>query len=204
MILCLPGFKRCAVCGSVLSLDAFYNNASRRDGKAKHCKGCAERFTKEWKARNQEHVKAHRRERYVRERTWEFLKRKEWYERKVQEEGEAFLAHEREINRESCRKYREEHVEQRKASAAKRKAAKLGCLEHFTAEEWEMLCARFEKRCLKCGRQDKSLTPDHVVPLAWGGSDTIENIQPLCGQCNSSKGARRATDYRESHNAARV
>jgi len=33
------------------------------------------------------------------------------------------------------------------------------------------------------------------VPLIKGGSDSIDNLQPLCGYCNSSKGTR-VIDYR--------
>ena len=32
------------------------------------------------------------------------------------------------------------------------------------------------------------LTVDHVVPLSLGGGNGIDNIQPLCQNCNSSKG----------------
>jgi 5-methylcytosine-specific restriction endonuclease McrA len=63
-----------------------------------------------------------------------------------------------------------------------------------TEEQWEALCAKHGDRCLRCRRKRK-LTKDHVVPVAMGGSDDISNLQPLCQQCNSSKGARYV-DYR--------
>jgi 5-methylcytosine-specific restriction endonuclease McrA len=46
-----------------------------------------------------------------------------------------------------------------------------------------------------CCKQEKPLTIDHVVPLSLGGSNSIDNLQPLCHQCNSRKGTR-IIDYR--------
>lgn len=34
-----------------------------------------------------------------------------------------------------------------------------------------------------------SFTVDHIVPLAAGGTDTIDNIQPAHRKCNRDKGA---------------
>jgi hypothetical protein len=31
------------------------------------------------------------------------------------------------------------------------------------------------------------LEADHIVPLTRGGTDDIDNIQPLCGTCNRKK-----------------
>ena len=35
----------------------------------------------------------------------------------------------------------------------------------------------------------RNLTVDHVVPQSKGGTDALENLQLLCGACNSTKGA---------------
>lgn len=63
-----------------------------------------------------------------------------------------------------------------------------------TQQEWDALCAHYEQRCLRCG-QVKPLTEDHVTPLSRGGSNAIENIQPLCLDCNRWK-RDQTIDYR--------
>lgn len=65
---------------------------------------------------------------------------------------------------------------------------------HFTAKEWNDLCSQYHYCCVRCGKQ-KRLTADHIRPLFLGGSDGIENIQPLCKVCNSIKGTQYI-DYR--------
>ena len=30
---------------------------------------------------------------------------------------------------------------------------------------------------------------DHVIPVALGGANTVDNLQVLCGPCNRAKGA---------------
>jgi len=58
-----------------------------------------------------------------------------------------------------------------------------------SAGEWELLKLQHGYRCPACGQQEPDivLTQDHIVPLSQGGSDWIENIQPLCKSCNSKK-----------------
>lgn len=56
-----------------------------------------------------------------------------------------------------------------------------------TKAEWELLQAQYNWTCPCCKKQGIKLTRDHIIPVVKGGSDNIENIQPLCGSCNSRK-----------------
>jgi 5-methylcytosine-specific restriction endonuclease McrA len=71
--------------------------------------------------------------------------------------------------------------------------------EVFSDIEWLYLKAHYGFRCLQCGRSEPDITlvPDHITPASKGGSHAIDNIQPLCRDCNYQKGARHA-DYRYS------
>lgn len=58
-----------------------------------------------------------------------------------------------------------------------------------TFGEWEILKAQYNYTCPSCSEEEPKikLTEDHIIPLSKGGSDKIENIQPLCGSCNFKK-----------------
>lgn len=63
-----------------------------------------------------------------------------------------------------------------------------------TGLEWELLRAVCGNRCVRCGSTE-SIEKDHITPICQGGDDSIENLQPLCALCNSSKGGE-AIDFR--------
>lgn len=65
----------------------------------------------------------------------------------------------------------------------------------------------YGNRCLACGAEDLSyalngrmeadvmITIDHVIPKSKGGTNDINNLQPLCKPCNNAK-ADTIVDYR--------
>jgi len=66
-------------------------------------------------------------------------------------------------------------------------------------EEWKLLKKKFNNTCPCCGISEPiiKLSEDHIIPLSKGGSDSIDNIQPLCLACNMKKHTKiiRYTKY---------
>lgn len=50
--------------------------------------------------------------------------------------------------------------------------------------------------CVYCGR-DYNIQVDHKIPVSRGGTNDEWNLQPACGQCNASKGAKTHDEYLE-------
>jgi hypothetical protein len=93
---------------------------------------------------------------------------------------------------------------------ARRRQAK--GVEYYNEQEWESLLAATGRKCLCCGEPEATaiysfrggpqrgrLTPDHIKPVISGGTESIENIQPLCLPCNMKKGTN-VIDYRSTSN----
>lgn len=91
--------------------------------------------------------------------------------------------------------YFDKFPEKRLEYERNRRARIRGSGGKFTSEEWKRVCDFYGNKCLSCGKDDEKLTLDHVIPLKAGGKHSIENIQPLCGHCNYSKGTK-IIDYR--------
>lgn len=59
-----------------------------------------------------------------------------------------------------------------------------------TKAEWENCKMIHGHRCFYCGKISNKLSKDHVIPVAFGGSNTIDNIVPACMDCNRRKGTK--------------
>lgn len=116
---------------------------------------------------------------------------------KYREQSRVYHEAKREKHNEQMNTYRRNNLEAFAVREANRHARKKSAEGSFTQHEWHNLCAYYDFTCLRCGRQepDIELTVDHVISLSKGGRNSIENLQPLCRTCNTSKHAR-AIDYR--------
>lgn len=86
-------------------------------------------------------------------------------------------------------------LEQQNSGNRSERLAAARQLATHTALEWEVMASIFGC-CVRCGVVEK-LVKDHIVPIYQGGSDGLENIQPLCRSCNASKGSE-AVDHRDN------
>lgn len=64
-------------------------------------------------------------------------------------------------------------------------------------QDWSAMKIFFNNTCVMCFGESRLLNVerDHIIPIYQGGSNAINNIQPLCAKCNSSKGPD-SRDYR--------
>ncbi len=90
--------------------------------------------------------------------------------------------------------YRRNHPEKHILDKQRRKARIISVGGSFSEREWLDLCLHYGNQCLRCGARDR-LTIDHIVPISRGGSNNIDNVQPLCLTCNLKK-YKHTHDYR--------
>lgn len=90
-----------------------------------------------------------------------------------------------------CHKCQQDDSNRRNHRAFKhlRRARERNATGKFTAGDFLGLVELVGNRCPCCGKSFLGVKPtiDHIVPLSKGGSNGIENIQPLCLACNVRK-----------------
>ena len=86
-----------------------------------------------------------------------------------------------------------------------RRNLEVGAEGSHTTKDWRVLKLRYLYMCLCCKRQEPEikLEQDHIIPLSSGGTDYIENIQPLCRSCNGVK-YTKTKDYRNNFNKSEI
>lgn len=169
----------------------FDRKGSSKDGRKSWCKACGKVIShrryeakrkeilaagRKWKAENPEKVKTrsneycaeHREERNAYKRT------------KYNENPQADWARRGEWVRNNPVKAREQR---------RRRAHLVKNAGEIDVVAWNNKLKDLEYKCQHCGTTNR-VEMDHKIPLFKGGTNHIDNLQPLCHPCNSRKGIR--------------
>jgi len=159
--------KICSGCKVAKTAENFSKCSARKDGLHNYCKECA---------------KENRHKRYLLKIVEEREQNRRWHLDNKPWKDPAKREHHNAWRRDSDRK-----------PEVQKRRAKLLAGGSFTSEEWSQLCTTYGNKCLRCGKLETTI--DHVIPISKGGSNTIDNLQPLCLDCNMWKGTQ-TIDYR--------
>ncbi len=141
-----------------------------------HKKEISENKKKYWEA-NRETLRIKNKEHYRKRRDERLTKQK------------IYAENTKDHKKEYDRKYRKLNKTKRSFWNNSRRVRKLNAGGFHSINDWEILKAQYNWTCPSCKKQEPIifLTRDHIIPIVKGGSDNIENIQPLCKSCNSKK-----------------
>lgn len=207
------GLKKCNKCKSILPLSEF--RLTPKGGYTSPCKSCQREYRQQNRDRFRELENTRRKnlsldQREARRRRWrekpetqakEDVYNKNYRRRDYVKDKNKARNIEYRSHPENQEKARQKTIAWRKANQEKaRHQAKIkayrkkGAEGSHTLDQWLTLLSYFDC-CPKC-REDRILTRDHIIPLTAGGTNYIDNIQPLCRSCNSKKLNTTIIDYR--------
>lgn len=193
--------KHCPSCNEDKPRSEFFSDRRNKNGLSSYCKACTAIRTTKYREKNRDKVNLWAREQTKRDTEKRIASG--WVPRRT---GEEVKQHKKEYQKEWrknnlsrladwFRNYRKKNPEYYRDADRKKKYKRRGAVGSYTQAQFRELCERYGNCCLRCGRTDVKLTPDHVVPISKGGSNTIDNLQPLCMECNNWK-RTQTIDYR--------
>lgn len=185
--------KQCTKCGETKPLSEFYKHPQCRFGVEPTCKLCRDAKNKAWFLKNKEAHNKRSTENYHKNKERHAERCKAWAianRDKMRAYVKKYYAANKEKEAVRRLKYEQQNPAQMKVNRATRRARKLGAVGSHTKAQVLSLLDRQRGRCAACKKTLKQYHADHVIPLARGGTNYIENIQILCPSCNSKKHAK--------------
>lgn len=196
----------------------FYKNNRYSDGLDCKCKTCAKMYarknrsyekSRKYAIANRDRINERRRERriesdkereyardrYAKNKTKIRKTRNEKYAQRYYQTAKRYYGNNADKIKERTSAYKKTERGRRVSieSFHRRRDRINATINDLTASEWDEIIEKQENKCARCnGTFDVSTPPtiDHIVPVSKGGPTTKNNIQALCGKCNSAKGVR--------------
>ena len=200
--------KKCAICGA-----EFETKYSRAKYCSKKCGVKAENNTeraklarKEWLEKNKERKRQkdkETRDNYTDERKREIKEKNHQYyllnKNKILDNSKRWKIENQEYYKEYCRQYSKEYNMSENGKYINRlKVHRRRAIEDSLDKiDYRAVKDKFDRlgnKCVICGSTE-NITIDHIVPITKGGTNDIDNLQPLCKSCNSSKNNKTMEEF---------
>lgn len=176
--------KRCCRCSISKPYSELVKGKNCVGGVRGLCKECRNKESSKWRSEHKEEMVAMR-------NAWleKNIERRKEYERKRYIENKERLNALGKI-------WRENNLDKLRAKEARRRARRAGSGGSYSSEQISNLLVLQKCKCAMCKISLKNgMEHDHIISLALGGSNNIENIQLLCPTCNRRKNAKHPIDY---------
>lgn len=144
----------------------------------------------DWYIRNKDKHKSNTKQYYENNRVW-FSNHNKIYRREHLEESREYLrryyAENRLVLNMISKHWRDTHREDVRIYRRNRRAREKNAVGSFSTKDFTSLKILLGHHCLGCWVVLDNLVSDHIIPLSKGGTNFIDNIQPLCSKCNRVK-----------------
>ena len=184
--------KTCKKCGETKTLDEFYSDTSRLDGKHPYCAECKKADASHYQKENYDKV-------YARIKRWEKENidkvrayNRAWKKRNPEKVKADSLN--RKYDKEYPRRWRAANPEKSRNIINRRRAKMRNLPSTLTVREWIQLLELFDNACAYCGKTGE-LHQDHFIPVVLNGGYVMGNIIPACQFCNQSKNATHPKEW---------
>ena len=169
--------KTCKKCGDEKPLNLYSRKLDTRDKLQPLCKECSKVNHSKWQKLNPEKMSVH-------SAAWRKSNPDKvsaytsaWYKTNVEHVSHMNAA------------WKKANPDKVKAQRHRRRSRKTGAGGSYTQAEVNTLVVLCNWVCGYCGERSYQHL-DHVVPVASGGSSSIDNMLPTCSGCNLSKGKK--------------
>lgn len=185
--------KICSLCKIEKPLTAEYFSKSKngKGGFNSRCKECRHKKNKDYREKNRERDLA-RKKKYREENKEKVANYLKEYFIKNKKEVAEYKKRYRKENKDKIQIYRVQYKQRESTKALnkirrhRRKARKKQVINSLTSQQWEITKQYFNNCCAYCGKET-AMTMDHFIPLSKMGELSINNIIPVCFDCNSGK-----------------
>ena len=183
--------KRCDRCKQILDSSLFNKNQH-------WCRNCQKQYMKQYRPNHKEEVIDYNKN-YKQEHKDEIKKynkkHKLEHKKEINIYNKTYVQANPEKEYKRHKKYRENNRDKIRKKQRKYYLRKYQLSEKFTIEEWKQKADSTNGICPLCTRPYSEIYPfcatmDHTPPVSRapiGFVYTIDNVNPMCGSCNSSK-----------------